>query len=106
MGKGKNVNVSQSLHESGSLHGVEPKRQAVNSTVFDEGGQRQMLTKTEVSDAELLALSSKLGIMKMMATAVGEELTTQNKSLDGMISSVEQADMKISNLTSRTKRLM
>ena len=53
----------------------------------------------------MLALQSKLGGLKMMAAAVGEELTSQNEVLDDMIESVDRADSRIRDATQRIKRL-
>ena len=71
------------------------------SPQLQKGKQKEVL-----SEAELLALHSKLGGLKMMASAVGEELTSQNQALDDMIISVDHADSHVRNATRRTKRLM
>ncbi|KAL8571267.1 hypothetical protein ACOMHN_050802 [Nucella lapillus] len=63
-------------------------------------------TQEQVSEEEASALCSKLGSLKSMARAVGDELVAQNESLEDMIASVDHADTRVRDATRRTKKLM
>ncbi|KAK7457744.1 hypothetical protein BaRGS_00039205 [Batillaria attramentaria] len=73
---------------------------------FSTQASLQCQKQEEVSDAELRALSNRLGGLKMLATAVGEEVTNQNKSLDELTATVDHADSRIRDCTRRMKKLM
>ncbi|XP_076461100.1 synaptosomal-associated protein 47-like [Babylonia areolata] len=72
------------------------------------GGKQttQKQTQEKVSAEEAAALCRKLGEMKSMARAVGEEVSVQNEALDGMVSNVDRATERMRAATQRMKKLM
>lgn len=100
------------VHQSGARTMVAGEKSYMTIVGKDELSaqgelQAQQSKQDEgVSDAELRALSSHLGGLKMLALSVGEEVTNQNVALDELTATVDHADSRIQDATRRMKRLM
>lgn len=93
--------MSQSVcHGKGVLKEVDCKSPSL-------GGVEKMQDQKQevVSDAEIQVLSSRLGVLKSLASAVGEEMTSQNEALDDLISTVDRADMRVQDANRRMQRM-
>ena len=77
----------------------------VNRRLEGSSSHAGVVQQEVVSEAELHMLRNKLGGLKMMASAVGEELDSQNKALDDMTVSAERADARIQDSTRKAKKL-
>ena len=75
----------------------ESKAEALKEEIRESSFSCNLQTQREdvISDAELKLLQNRVGGLKLLATAVGEELVQQDEIINDLIASTDHADAKV-----------